>query len=111
MRCFACTRKYLNLQPLTGSSGEPGKRPGGQLSSARGSAAADSDTFPYAEAVVCEGLAYEEPADAAQNLGVHGGGDAAGLRVLLAGVVNAEEVRAVAGEFGFGAVREAMRGS
>jgi hypothetical protein len=35
-------------------------------------------------------LVLEEAADLDENSGVHGEGDAAGLRVLLAGVINAE---------------------
>ena len=36
-------------------------------------------------------LVGEEVAEALEDLGVHGGGDFSGLRVLLAGVVDAEE--------------------
>lgn len=52
------------------------------------------------------GLVLEEPADFGQNLGVHGGRDAAGLRVLLTGVVDAEEARSSGGDFGFRAMSE-----
>ena len=49
--------------------------------------------------------------DAAEDLGVHGVSDAAGLRVLLAGVVDTEEARGVGGELCLRAVGEGKRGS
>lgn len=41
-----------------------------------------------------------------ENLGVHGGGDATGLRVLLAGMVDAEQARSSRRDFRLGAVSE-----
>src|SRR5690348_17521829 len=53
-----------------------------------------------------EWLFFEEAADPVEDLGVHGGSNAAGLRVLLAGVVDPEETRRSGGDFCFGAVGE-----
>lgn len=51
-------------------------------------------------------LALEEAADVGENFGVHDGSDASGLRVLLAGVVNAEQTWRSRGDFGFGSMCE-----
>lgn len=51
-------------------------------------------------------LVLEEVADFVEDFGVHGGGDAAGLGILLAGVVNAKQARSSGRDFGFGTVSE-----
>jgi hypothetical protein len=51
-------------------------------------------------------LFFEEAADATQDRGIHGGGDAAGLRVLLAGVVDAKQARRSGRDLCLGAVSE-----
>ena len=51
-------------------------------------------------------LLFEEAADSVEDFGVHGGGDAAGLRVLLAWMVDAKQTRSSGRDFGFGPVRE-----
>jgi hypothetical protein len=48
----------------------------------------------------------EKVANAKQDFVVHGGSDAAGLGILLAGMVNAEEMRAIEGKGNFGTVGE-----
>jgi len=49
--------------------------------------------------------------DAAEDLGVHGGREAASLGVLLAGVIDTEEASGRGGELGFGAVGERESGA
>src|ERR1700675_1663928 len=56
-------------------------------------------------------LLCEEALDAAEDLGVHGGREAASLGVLLAGVIDAEEAGGGGGELGFGAVGERESGA
>jgi len=56
-------------------------------------------------------LFCEKALDAAEDLGVHGGREAAGLGVLLAGVVDAEEEGRGGGELGLCAVGERVGGS
>src|SRR5277367_5363008 len=53
-------------------------------------------------------LVGEEEAEALQDLRVHGGGDFAGLRVLLAGVVDTEETGPGCRKLRFGAVAESV---
>lgn len=53
-------------------------------------------------------LVFEEAANFGEGFGVHAGGDAAGLGVLLAGVVDAKEARGSGRDFGFGAVSESV---
>lgn len=49
--------------------------------------------FPTLRGLECRGtgLIFQEAPDSAQDVGIHGGSDAAGLRILLAGVVDAEQ--------------------
>ena len=51
-------------------------------------------------------LVFEEAKDSGENFGVHGGGDAAGLCVLLAGVIDAKQAWGSGRDFGFCAVSE-----
>src|SRR5882762_7118023 len=52
------------------------------------------------------GLILQEAPDSAQDCGIHGGSDAAGLCILLAGVVDAEQSWRARGDLGFRAMRE-----
>ena len=51
-------------------------------------------------------LRFEKATDSGENICVHGGGDAAGLSILLAGVVDAKQALSSWRDFCFGAVRE-----
>ena len=52
------------------------------------------------------GLVFQKAPDAAQNGGVHGGRYTARLRILLAGVVDAEQTRRARRNFRFRAMRK-----
>ena len=56
-------------------------------------------------------LLREKALDAAEDFGVHRGSEAAGLGVLLAGVIDAEKAGVARGEFGFCAVGERVGGA
>src|SRR6516162_1011810 len=57
------------------------------------------------------GQRFKETPDSAKNSGVHGGSDAAGLRVLLARVIDGEQARRSGGKVRFRPVSELVRRS
>src|SRR5215469_1878772 len=52
------------------------------------------------------GQRFKETPDSAKNSGVHGGSDAAGLRILLARVIDGEQARRSGGKVRFRPVSE-----